>query len=61
MLFPRLLPILIPDRIKSGLKDNNDLFPIFTQSAGVPETAKPLNPSSRSISFTYSGLDIVIP
>jgi hypothetical protein len=27
----------------------------------VPETAKPLNPSSRSISFTYSGFDIVMP
>ena len=35
-------------------------MPILTQSAGVPETENPLKPLSRSISFTYKGLAIVI-
>src|SRR4051794_6123274 len=59
MSSPRLVPWLIPETIISGWSTSPSTANL-TQSTGVPSVAKPVDPSSNSISSTDSGRRVVM-
>src|SRR5262245_55803873 len=60
MSSPRFEPWLMPEMISSGRSPRRPSSAKRTQSTGVPSVAKPLDPSSNSISSTQSGERVVM-
>src|SRR4051812_21035135 len=60
MSSPRLAPWLIPETIRSALCPSRPRSAKRTQSTGVPSVAKPVVPSSNSISSTQIGERVVM-
>jgi hypothetical protein len=60
-LIPVFAPALIPLTTRSGCRGSSFATASFTQSAGRPSTAIPVNPFSTVTGLVSSGVVIVIP
>jgi hypothetical protein len=58
---PTFVPEFIPLTTRSGARGSSFAIASFTQSAGRPSTAMPVNVSSTVMRFVSNGVVIVMP